>query len=276
MYTAFASVYDRLMTGVDYRAWAGFYHTLIERYGIPRGRVCECACGTGSLTIQLAAMGYQMTGVDISPDMLFEASQKARKTGAMIPFVRQDMRVLHLHRQMDAVLCTNDGLNYLQNEQELLRFFQAAHRVIRDGGGLFMDLSTPYKLKHILGNHFIGDEDSEIAYLWQNRYHDAQNYVDLNMAIFVRKEGETYLRIGEQQRQYAHPADTIMRLLNEAGFVDLAIYGDKRLTAPTEKEIRWFIAARKPVSQPEAPRAPQLLDVEKADAPSIRITRPTP
>ena len=62
MYTAFASVYDQLMTGVDYQGWANFYHALMERYGIPRGKVCECACGTGSLTIPLAAMGYQMTG----------------------------------------------------------------------------------------------------------------------------------------------------------------------------------------------------------------------
>lgn len=252
MYTAFASVYDRLMTGVDYKGWASFYHALMERYGIPRGKVCECACGTGSLTIPLAAMGYQMTGVDLSPDMLFEASQKARKAGAMIPFVKQDMRILHLHRQMDAVLCTNDGLNYLRNAGELTLFFQAVNRVVREGGGLFMDLSTPYKISHILGNHFIGDEDAEIAYLWQNQYNDAQCYVDISLAIFVRQEGETYLRIGEQQRQYAHEAALISRLLGEAGFTDVAFFGDKRLDAPGEKESRWFVAARKPVGgQPD-------------------------
>lgn len=38
MYTAFASVYDRLMTGVDYQGWANFYHALMERYGIPGER----------------------------------------------------------------------------------------------------------------------------------------------------------------------------------------------------------------------------------------------
>ena len=153
MYTAFASVYDRLMADVDYKTWARFYHTLMERYGIARGKVCECACGTGSLTIALSQLGYQMTGVDISPDMLFEASQKARKSGAMIPFVKQDMRALHLHRSMDAVLCTNDGLNYLRDASELTDFFRAAFLSVREGGGLFMDVSTPYKLEHILGNH---------------------------------------------------------------------------------------------------------------------------
>ena len=249
MYTAFASVYDRLMTGVDYAGWAGFYHTLMERYGIPRGKVCECACGTGSLTIPLAAMGYQMTGVDLSPDMLFEASQKARKAGAMIPFVKQDMRILHLHRQMDSVLCTNDGLNYLKDEQELTQFFQAAWRVIREGGGLFFDLSTPYKLRRVLGNHFIGDEDEDIAYLWQNRYNEGLGCVDMNLAIFVRQEGETYQRIGEQQRQYAHDADLLINLMYRCGFTDITLYGDRKLEDPSDKECRWFLAARKPLTQ---------------------------
>lgn len=38
MYTAFASVYDRLMADVDYLAWARFYHELMERYGVPAER----------------------------------------------------------------------------------------------------------------------------------------------------------------------------------------------------------------------------------------------
>ena len=85
MYTAFATVYDRLMVDVDYPAWAAFYETILSLYGIRGGKVCECACGTGSLTIPLAQKGFQMTGVDLSEEMLFEASQKARREGA--PFM---------------------------------------------------------------------------------------------------------------------------------------------------------------------------------------------
>lgn len=249
MYTAFASVYDRLMADVDYQAWAQFYHTLISQYGIPRGKVCECACGTGSITIQLSRMGYQMTGVDLSPDMLFEASQKARKCGAMIPFVKQDMRTLHLHRQMDAVLCTNDGLNYLKDGDELTDFFKAAYLAVREGGGLFMDLSTPYKLENILGEHFIGDETADIAYLWQNRYSRSGAYVDMNLAIFVRQQDETYLRIGETQRQYAHSAEQLAGLMEAVGFTDIRLFADKKLHAPSSHELRWFLAARKPLQE---------------------------
>ena len=119
--------------------------------------------------------------------------------------------------------------------------------MLREGGGLFLDLSTPYKLRRVLGNHFIGDEDENIAYLWQNRYHEQQNCVEMNLAIFVRQEGETYLRIGEQQRQYAHTAETLDALLRECGFTDVAFFGDKHMEAPGEKECRWFVAARKPL-----------------------------
>ena len=253
MYTAFASVYDRLMADVDYTGWARFYHTLMEQYGVARGRACECACGTGSLTIPLSRMGNQMTGVDLSADMLFEASQKARKSGAMIPFVKQDMRSLHLHRQMDAVLCTNDGLNYLKDAAELTDFFRAAWVALRPGGGLFMDVSTPYKLENVLGDHFIGDETEDIAYLWQNRYNRAHAYVDLNLAIFVRQKDETYVRIGESQRQYAHSHQRITELLEAVGYTDVRVFADKKLQAPAAHELRWFIAARKPQSGDQLP-----------------------
>ena len=247
MYTAFASVYDRLMSDVNYPAWAKFYAAMMDRYQLPRGKVCECACGTGSLTILLAQLGYQMTGVDLSADMLFEASQKARKSGAMIPFVKQDMRELRLHRQMDAVLCTNDGLNYLPHQEDVTAFFRAAFQALRPGGGLFFDLSTPYKLEHVLGNTFLGHEEEDVAYLLQNSFSKASQAVDLDLAIFLRQKDGSYRRIGEHQRQYAHTSELLTRLLVQTGFVEIGLYGDQKLTSPGSQEKRWHMAARKPI-----------------------------
>ena len=246
MYTAFASVYDRLMADVDYPSWAGFYQTLLTLYGLRAGKLCECACGTGSLTIPLCAMGYQLTGVDLSEEMLFEASQKARKAGAMIPFIKQDMRSLRLHRQMDAVLCTCDGVNYLPTQADVLTFFTAAWQAIRPGGALIFDASTPYKLRQVLGDSFVGDETPEIAYLWKNAYHPENDSVDMALSIFMRKQGETYERISEQQTQYAYPVEVFEALLLQAGFADVRVFGDGTFAPPSATEQRWHIAARKP------------------------------
>ena len=246
MYTAFASVYDRLMADVDYPEWAGFYHTLLDAYGIHQGKVCECACGTGAMTILLAGAGYQMTGVDASADMLFEASQKARQSGAMIPFVKQDMRALRLHRQMDAVLCTNDGINYLPSENDLSRFFLAAYQVLRPGGALLFDISTPYKLEYVLGNHFWGNDAGDITYMWQNHFSPSNQCVDLDLSIFIKQENGLYQRIDETQRQHAYSADTLQDLLESAGFEAVQQYADKRYESPAAHEERWHFAARKP------------------------------
>ena len=246
MYTAFASVYDQLMVDVDYQAWAAFYQSLLELFGMRTGKLCECACGTGSITLPLAALGYQMTGVDSSEEMLFEASQKARREGAMIPFVKQDMRFLRLHRQMDGILCTCDGVNYLPSHADVLQFFNAAWQAIRPGGVLAFDVSTPYKLAHVLGNTFIGDESADIAYLWKNDYHPENNSVDMSLSIFSRKKDETYQRISEQQTQFAYTLEAFEALLLQAGFADVRFFGDGTFAPPSETELRWHIAARKP------------------------------
>lgn len=57
MYEAFAAVYDALMDDVDYAGWAAYYLALAERSGVLPRRAADCACGTGSLTLALAAAG---------------------------------------------------------------------------------------------------------------------------------------------------------------------------------------------------------------------------
>ena len=101
MYASFSEVYDELMADVNYTAWADYYGQLMAAYGIREGRVCECACGTGSLTLPLYKRGFHMTGVDLSQEMLFLASQKARSEGIAIPFAQSCLmglnHCLHYH-----------------------------------------------------------------------------------------------------------------------------------------------------------------------------------
>ena len=86
MYTSFAEVYDQLMDNVNYERWADFYAEMLHLNGVGVGeKVCECACGTGGLTIPLVKRGFQMTGVDLSQEMLWIAAQKARKMGLGLP-----------------------------------------------------------------------------------------------------------------------------------------------------------------------------------------------
>ena len=70
MYQEFAAVYDRFMDDFDYPAWADYYLEILKRQGYGGGEICECGCGTGSLSIELLKRGVKLISSDISEDML--------------------------------------------------------------------------------------------------------------------------------------------------------------------------------------------------------------
>ena len=232
------------MSTVDYAAWAAFYRSLLTGRGVETGALCECACGTGNLTLPLSKT-YTVTGVDSSPDMLFAAQEKARRAGLSIPFVQSDMRTFTLHRPVDGVLCTCDGVNYLESEADVTAFFRAAHRALRPGGALVFDVSTPYKLRNILGSHALCEETEGVTYFWQNSYTARGCRVDMHLSIFVKAKDGLYQKITEDQTQYGYTQATLEKLLLDAGFADIAVYGDQTLAAPKAAEKRWHIAATK-------------------------------
>lgn len=246
MYTAFAKVYDRMMADVDYAGWAAHYQRLMQQMGVPaRGRCVECACGTGSLTLPLRRAGYQMTGVDLSGDMLAEAMEKARAAGLMIPFICQDMTRLSVPRRVDCVLSTCDGVNYLTSPAAVQAFFRAAFQALRPGGALIFDVSTPEKLSGTLGNQTLTEDDPEISYIWQNAYSEKTACVDMSLSIFVRRPDGAYDRLEEQQTQRAHSRAELRAWLKEAGFSQVRFFGRQRMTPPRSGDERWHVTAIK-------------------------------
>ena len=247
MYTSFARVYDRLMDTVDYAAWAAHYERLMDLCGVPRrGKIAECACGTGGLTLPLAKAGYQMIGIDLSEEMLARAMEKARAAGLTLPFVRQDMRSLSVPRRVDCVLCTCDGVNYLTDREQAAAFFSAAYRALRPGGALIFDVSTPHKLQNTLGGHTLYSDDEEISYIWRNSYSEKTALATLSLSLFVRRPDGAYDRLEERQTQRAHTKKELKEGLLGAGFTDPRFYGRLRLTPPRTGDDRWHVTAVRP------------------------------
>jgi len=243
-YSGFAGVYDLLMDDFDYPAWAEYYIALMERNGGRVQSVCECACGTGSLTVQFARRGYKLTGVDISEEMLEQAAEKARQSGMRIQFVRQDMCSLQLPKPVDAILCTCDGVNYLTTDKRVSAFFKRAYEQLRPGGVFAFDISSPHKLRNVLGNAFFGLEREEAAYLWQNTLSD--DIVNMDITFFLKTDEEDlYERVHENHRQKIHETARLKELLEEAGFTRIEIFGDRTWDAPEDDEMRvHFLAVR--------------------------------
>ena len=137
-------------------------------------------------------------------------------------------------------------MNYLLQDVDAAAFFQSAWDAIKPGGGLFFDVSTPYKLEHLLGSQFMGEDRRDVTYMWQNRYFPERQQVEMHLAIFVKEPDGRYRRIDEEQVQRAYQAEKLVALLQSIGFVDVRVFGTNALTHPAPEEHRWHIAARKP------------------------------
>ncbi|MDD2421880.1 MAG: class I SAM-dependent methyltransferase, partial [Heliobacteriaceae bacterium] len=148
MYGALALIYDQLMAHVDYAGWVTFAEQAFTRYQVKPETVLDLACGTGGITSRLLAKGYQVTGVDISPDMLAVCADRNQQylTTGKLALIAQDMRLVTLPRPVDAVVCFLDSLNYLASPADLQTVFQRIAQVLRPGGVLVADLHTEYKL----------------------------------------------------------------------------------------------------------------------------------
>ena len=244
MYTDFATHYDLMMADVDYASWAdAIVRRLTERGILPGMKICECACGTGSLTIPLAETGYRMCGVDLSGEMLARAMDKSRRAGLLIPYIRQDMTRMELPGKQDAVLCTCDGVNYLDDDG-CRAFFQRAFRYTRQGGVILFDVSTPHKLIHTLGGSTLTRIEDDYCYIWENSLSRDKKRLTIRLTGFVRNPKGSYDRFEEDQVQYAHTSDELTGMLREAGFGEIGVFGGGLKDKANEKDERWhFIAA---------------------------------
>ena len=99
-YEKFAYLYDELMKDVPYEEWVQFINKQARTYGIEGKKILDLACGTGELSIRLAEEGYEVTGVDLSAEMLAVAREKAERNGHSLFLVEQDMSELEGSRRI--------------------------------------------------------------------------------------------------------------------------------------------------------------------------------
>lgn len=240
-YGGFAAIYDVLMQDVDYASWAEYIASFINS----GARIAECACGTGELTVRLAAKGLTVTGLDISQDMLRVAQEKSRKLGLNIPFVCQDMRQLALHHPVDAVVCACDGVNYLTCLRDVQAFFSSAYALLKPGGRLLFDVSSRYKLENTLACNTFAEDDGKQAYIWKNNYDDESRLVEMQLSFFVQN-GALYERFTETHVQRAHSQSELTRALERAGFNDICCYEAFTKNPPSPEAQRLQFAAVRP------------------------------
>ncbi len=232
-YTHLADWFEFLNDDCDYPRWSQYFIDGLARLHAGR-RGLELGCGSGAFTRALVKAGYSMTGADISPAMLQKAEALARAEGIRAEFVLQDAATLRAPAPFDFILAPNDCYNYLPPSRLLGAFRHAASCLVR-GGLLWLDVSTPRKLRTQVANNTMVDDRDEVTYLSFNRLEEGR--VETDVTLFVRERGETYRREDEHHTQYIHEKESILTALEGAGFGQIFVEG--HLGEDPENSDRW-------------------------------------
>ena len=242
-YHALAASYDRLTNDVDYRATVDFYMQILEREGLRPRTAVDLACGTGSVAVLLAQKGVQVTGVDMSEEMLCVAYEKAMGMDNCPRFVCQSLQQLHLPVGVDLAVCALDSLDYITDPADCAQAICRIYKALNPGGCFIFDVNTPEKLQAMDGQVFV-DEDDDVFCLWRGEFDPETNICSYGMDLFQR-QGNLWERSFEEHREYAYSRTQLMEYLKQAGFTHIAVYGDRRFAPPEAGEQRIYFKARK-------------------------------
>lgn len=247
-YEMFARYYDGLMRDVPYAKRADYLCRALKHCRHEPGVCLDLACGTGSLTLELADRGLDIFGLDLSPEMLSVARQKAESIGRDLLLVCQDMRRLNLYAPVDTVFCTMDGINHLPGESAVRQTFRSVASFLNPGGLFLFDANTVYKHRYVLAGHTFADETGEVFCVWQNAYREAGHRIAVTLDFF-EKNGEAYRRSTEQFFEFAYETEAMQEMLSEAGLQTVGIWKDMSFQKPDAEAERVLFAARRSNAQ---------------------------
>lgn len=245
-YGVFSEFYDALTANVSYDKVSQVLGSLLTRYGKSRGLLLDLACGTGSVSVRLAKKGYEVIGVDLSPEMLSEAQNKAYSAGQNILFLCQDMTALDLYGTVDAAVCTLDGLCHLPDEESVQAALQKVSLFMNPGGVFLFDVNSVYKHRAVLGNNtFVYDTD-DVYCVWQNTLLPDGVTVQMDLDFFepVSDKGD-YVRQSERFTERAYPRETLEAMLKKAGFTVLDVFDGYSGKPAHDTSERLLFAVRK-------------------------------
>lgn len=256
-YLDFAYVYDEFMDEVPYGEWCDNITDLIEKYGVSkpcrdeqdvlaseRNLVVDLGCGTGTLTELLFERGYDCIGIDASETMLEQAMEKKEQSGHDILYLCQDMRELSLYSTVGTVVSVCDCMNYLLEEEDLLKTFRLVNNYLYPDGIFIFDFNTIHKYRDVIGDTTIAENREDCSFIWENYFDSCAELNEYDLTIFLREDEEHFRRFQETHVQRGYSVSQMESLVESAGLIIVDVLDVDTLEPPTEESERVYIVAR--------------------------------
>ena len=232
-FTKIAPHYELLMQGVPYGMWISYLKLIWTKLEVEPQRVLEVACGTGKLCRMLAEEGFEMTGVDISPQMIEAAIQRSAKEGLQIRYETQDASKLNLDTQFDAAFSFFDSLNNILELDDFRSALRHVRNHLAPGSPFLFDLNTAYAFQKKMFDQTNLKPTEELRYKWVGHWDEATRICRIEMDFWHRGEHFT-----ETHVQRAYSEEEVRSAMTDSGFVRVQIFNAYTLESPKKSSDR--------------------------------------
>lgn len=246
IYDLLAPFYDAINAEVDYGSWADFIEKIIERE-YKNGRpelVLDLGSGTGKMTLELARRGYDMTGVDYSPEMLGIARDEAEKEKLDILWLCQDITEFELYGTVDVTVSCLDTLNHLTKKSQLDKCLSLVHNYLIPSGLFIFDINGKGKFETVYSDNTYAMEEEGAVCVWQNGYDEKSKLCDFYITLFKEDADGRYERFDETQTERMYTVREMKSALKKSGFEIIGVYSDFDFNEGDDTFERLYFVAR--------------------------------
>jgi len=232
-----AAIYDAVYADRDD---AGFWQAMASAAG--DGPILELGCGTGRVLLPLARAGFDITGLDLSAEMLERCRAKLQseppEVSDRVRLLQADMTSFDLGRRFAAIICPFAGFQQLRTVEQQLASLDRCRSHLLPHGRLVLDLPNPDPAPPTYARDEPGDgEDTAQLVEWTD---GRQIRWWMTVTDYERSqqcnECEVTYEISEADGVTRRITETILlryvfryeleHLLVRAGFRIVALYGD--------------------------------------------------
>ncbi len=242
-YDRFAWVYNNHWGSGFAQQVLPILENLVLRHLPAKARILDLCCGTGQLARTLTALGYQLTGLDGSEEML----RFARQNAPAGQFIAADARSFKLPDVYHAVVSTFDSLNHIMSLEELTDVFGNVYAVLRNGGLFFFDLNMEEGYKTTWHDSF-GVVEDDLVCVVRSSYRPEERTAQFDTTIFYLQGGWQRSDLTLVQKCYSEAE--VQSALKTAGFTEIHAYAhdeQRGLAGLTREAERAFFVCQKPV-----------------------------
>ena len=211
---------------------------MLESKGVVEGsRLLDVPCGIGRHSIELAAMGYSVVGVDFSEPFLRRARSRADERGVaeLCTFIKGDMRELATvlkEDKFDAALNLFTSIGYYDERTDVETFKQLRQLTRRDGCLIVDTFNRDWMVRNFRPVDVI-DKGQETVYNETRRFNLETSRME-SEHTYYRRRGDDLIHLKTVNTDHrVYSLHEVMSMLEEAGWTPSSFYGafDQRPTS---------------------------------------------